>query len=194
MCQIDDAFIRKWHPKYDETEGDDPDYSKLVREVAREIGPDRAGTISKDTFLAIWKWKGAIRVKRHLKMEQYDTLYAPAFKRAASKPPGQMLAEILAPGVKLPGVGAPSGSTVIHFMHPKSMPIIDVRTVEVLFKACLVSTKQRDLQHYDEFRLAIQEIGRRCPGWSLREIDRALFAYHKQVLNKNAKGTRCCPD
>jgi hypothetical protein len=67
------------------------------------------------------------------------------------------------------------------------MPIIDVRTVETLFEAGLISSKQRDLGHYEEYRLAIEGIRQRCPGWTVRQIDRALFAYHKQVLDKKAR-------
>src|SRR5215469_11525720 len=42
---------------------------------------------------------------------------------------------LLAPGIKLPGVEAPTGFTILHFMPPQTMPIIDVRTVEVLYAA-----------------------------------------------------------
>jgi hypothetical protein len=179
---IDDAFIREWHPKYDRTSYDEPEYRRLVAVVAEEMGS--RGTISKETFLAIWKWKGAMRVINNVIMDEYDTRYAEAFRRAASEPPERKLAALLAPGVKLPGIEAPTGSTIIHFIDPQAMPIIDVRTVEVLFEADLVSTGRRDLGHYEEFRLAIKGIRRRCPSWKLREIDRALFAYHKQFLDK----------
>ena len=186
---IDDPFIREWHPKYDWTESDEPEYRSLVDVVARDM--DSRGTISKETFLAIWKWKGALRVIGQVRMDEYDTRYAEAFRRAASEPPERRLAALLAPGMKLPGLEAPTGSTLIHFIHPQSMPIIDVRTVEVLFRAGLVSTERRDLAHYEEFRHALEGIRRRCPNWSLREIDRALFAYHKQVLDKKGRGRRC---
>jgi hypothetical protein len=172
--QIDDAFIREWHPRYDDTEKDEGDYKKLVSTVAQA-----KGEISEETFRDIWKWKGATRVIRHVKIKQYGTRYAVAFRRAASEPPERKLAALLAPGVKLPGIGAPTGSTLIHFIHPETMPIIDVRTVEVLFEAGFISTKQRDLEHYEEFRKAIDGIRHHCPGWTLRQIDRALFAYHK---------------
>lgn len=181
---IDDAFIREWHPKYDETENDEGEYRWLLAETARDLST--LGTIPKDTFLAIWRWKGALRVIGHVKLEEYETLYATAFRHAASEPPERKLAAILAPGVKLPGVEAPTGSTLLHFMHPQVMPIIDVRTVEVLFAAGLLSTDRRDLAHYEEYRQAIEGIRNRCSRWSLREIDRALFAYHKQVLEKTA--------
>src|ERR1700730_1075243 len=176
--QIDDAFIRKWHPKYDCMENDETDYQNLVAQVAGDFRS--CGTILKETLLDIWDWKGAKRVIRHVSIENYNTRYAVAFRRAASEPPERRLAALLAPGVKLPRGGAPTGTTIIHFIHPE-MPIIDVRTVEVLFDARLILTKQRDLGHYEEFRKAIDGIRHRCPNWSLRQIDRALFAYHKQI-------------
>ena len=190
MLVIDDAFIREWHPRYDETEGHDPDYDRLVNTVAQEM--DSIGTISQGTFLDIWKWKGAIRTIRFVELERYDTVYAPAFRRAFHETSERMLPAMIGPGAKLAGIGAPSGSTIVHFMHPTTMPIIDVRTVEVLHKAGLVRTKQRDLDHYNEFRKAINRIKTACPRWSLREIDKALFAYHKQVLDKK-KGNKFCP-
>jgi hypothetical protein len=181
---IDDAFIAEWHPKY--AEGDEDEYLRLVDVVAREMAS--TGTISRGTFEDIWRWKKAYRKIGEVRMDKYDTLYAEAFRRAASEPPERKLGTLLAPGVKLPGVGGPTGSTLIHFMHPERMPIIDVRTVEVLFEAGLVSSKGRELAHYEGFRRVIDAIRRRCPTWSLRQIDRALFAYHKQILDK---GNRC---
>jgi len=197
--QIHDAFIREWHPRYVLTESDDEEYERLVDTVAREM--KSMGTISKKTFLDIWSWKGAMRVIGLTTIyvegqktvtapeDEYETRYAPAFRRAASAPPERKLAELLADGVKLPGVGAPTGSTLLHFIHPETMPIIDVRTVETLFVAGLISTELRELETYEEYRRAIDGIGQRCPGWTLREIDRALFAYHKQVLSKEASST-----
>ncbi len=183
---IDDAFISEWHPKYDWTESDEGEYQSLVAIVSRDIAS--TGTVSKSTFLRIWNWKGAMRVIGHVLLDAYDTLYAPAFRRAASEPPERKLAALIAPGVKLPGVEAATGSTLIHFIHPDIMPIIDVRTCEVLFAAGLIPTDRKDLAHYEEFRRAIDGIKRRCPRWTLRQIDRALFAYHKQVFDKSGSG------
>ena len=180
---IDNAFLGEWGPKYERTENDEDDYQRLVAVVAKEMAS--MGTISKKTFLEIWKWKGAMRVIRHVKIEDYGSLYARAFRRAASEPLERKLAVLLESGVKLPGVEAATGSTIIHFIHPEMMPIIDVRTIGVLFKAGLISTDRKDLSHYEEFRRAIEQIRRKCPGWSLRQIDRALFAYHKQFLEKS---------
>jgi hypothetical protein len=179
---IDDAFILEWHPKYDRTENDEREYQDLLSVVNRDMASARS--LSKSTFLRIWSWKGAMRVIGHVQMDAYETLYAPAFRRAASEPPERKLSALIAPTVKLPGVEAATGSTLLHFMHPDTMPIIDVRTCEVLFAARLISTDRKDLAHYEEFRRAIDGIRLRCPRWTLRQIDRALFAYHKQAFQK----------
>lgn len=51
-----------------------------------------------------------------VKLECYDALCAEAFRCTAAAPPKRKLAELLAPKLKLPGVGAPSGSTIFHFI------------------------------------------------------------------------------
>lgn len=181
--QVDDAFIHEWEPRYDDKGvGDDyQDYVDLIQVVSAEVR--QIGTLSMKTFLSIWKWKGALRVIRHVKLDEYELRYAPAFARAYSSPPERKLHALLADDVKLPGVEAPTGSTLIHFMFPDLMPIIDVRTVEVLYHAGRISTKLRDLAHYEEFRRAIDQIRQECDEpWTIRQIDKALFAYHKVVL------------
>ena len=150
-----------------------------------------SGTISKGTFRAIWGWKGAMRVIRFVNMSEYDARYADAFRRAAlATPPGRLYL-LLGNGMKLPGVEAATGSTLLHFMDPETMPIIDVRTIGVLFPAGLISTRQKDLEHYEEFRQAVLGIRSRCPAWTLRQIDRALFAYHSEVIDKLNQRSRC---
>ncbi|MFO1153124.1 MAG: hypothetical protein U1E42_05595 [Rhodospirillales bacterium] len=181
---INDAFVRTWHPRYDETEGDEAEYQLLVDRVARDMRSH--GTIHQDTFLAIWRWKKAMRAIRYARMEQYDQVYEPAFRRAAQESPSRRLAVLLEPGAKLPGLSVPTASTIVHFMYPRSMPIIDVRTVGVLFTAGLVSSRSMTLKHYEEFRYVMDCIRHRFAGWNLREIDRALFAYHKQELATGA--------
>jgi hypothetical protein len=189
--QIDDAFIREWHPKYDLTENDEPDYNRLVAATAREIAS--LGTITEKTFLEVMGWKGALRVQRHFRLDQYERLYASAFRRALAVPPHRKLFVLIEPQMKLPGIEAPTGSTILHIMEPNLMPIIDIRTAEVLHAARLISTCRRDLSHYEQFRQAVVGIKRRCPSWTLRQIDRAIFAFHKQSWEpKSGKKTGGC--
>ena len=181
---IDDAFFREWEPQYDRIESDEPEYQRLLSVVSREIAS--TGTISKETFLDIWRWKGAIRAIRHVLLEQYDDLYAEAFRKAYSEEPERKLDVLFG----LPGILAPSASTLIHLMCPQTMPIIDVRTVEVLFEAGLIKSRSCGLKQYGDFCRAINGIKGKFPGWSLRQIDRALFAYHKIVMDQAAGN--CC--
>ncbi len=182
--RIDDAFIGQWAPKFVEPGigGEyEHNYPGILKAVALEI--KSSGTLSEELFLKIWKWKGAMRVIRHVRMDQYPSRYASAIGRAVREPPARKLLALLGEDEKLPGVGAPTGSTILHFIHPKYMPIIDIRTVETLYKAGRVKTKMRDLEHYEEFRRAIDGIRRQCPSRTLRQIDKALFAYHKIVID-----------
>ena len=127
-----------------------------------------------------------MRVIRFVDMEEYESRYAEAFRRAHAAPAHRRLYGLIGPSAKLPGVEAATGSTLLHFMDPETMPIIDVRTIGVLFAAKLISSSQKDLpeSHYEEFRGAIHGIRSRCPGWTLRQVDRALFSYHTEVLAK----------
>jgi hypothetical protein len=174
---IDDAFIRKWHPKYDEIEDDEADYKNIILLVSNEIRS--FGIISKERCKDIYRWK-AVRAINYADWDRYEELYAPAFQQFLSVPQERKLAAI----INLPGIKAAVGSTIIHFIHPESMPIIDRRTAEVLRDAGLISTKRTTLRHYEEFRKAIDGIRHRCPSWSLRQIDRALFAFHKQTYSR----------
>jgi hypothetical protein len=142
ILQIDDDFIGKWEPVYDEPDigGDDEDYitgsgvrrkgyKTLVTTVAGEM--NSTGTISKNTFLDIWGWKGAMRVigRTIIYLEgqktkaltaaecEYETRYAMAFRRAASEPPERKLGALLDPGVKLPGCWS-ADRLHTHPFHP----------------------------------------------------------------------------
>lgn len=176
--RLDDAFIGEWHPKY--AENDEEQYNEIVSAVQQEIRS--TGSIDRPTFERIIKWKTRNRSRRFLRLHEYSTLYAPAFRRCFVASPGRKLGELIARDRKLPGVDARVASTVVHFMHPGSMPIIDVRTVGVLHHFGYVTSKGTELRHYEEFRMAMTGILSLSQRWSLRQLDRALFAYHKKNL------------
>ncbi len=184
IVRINDAFIEKWHPKYDKIEDDEPEYQAILEVVAKEVSEIR--TISEPTFRRILDWKAA-RVKGSVEWNAYDT-YRDSFRHCLLAPDNRKLAIL----VELPGIGAPVGSTILHFMYPKRLPIIDKRTVEVLHYAGHLKSKQRNETSYAAFRAAIFGIAQQCPRWSLREIDRALFAYHKIEFEPCLKNASIC--
>ena len=82
--------------------------------------------------------------------------------------------------VDLPGIGAPVASTFLQFFYPSSFPIIDRRTVAVLCHFGYIQHKSTGIAQYPAFMAAVLAVRDCCPKWGLREIDRAVFAYHKQ--------------
>jgi hypothetical protein len=180
---IDDAFIEKWHLRY--CEHDEKEYERIILAVLNDI--TRMGTISKLTLERIVNWKAA-RAKGYVKWKNFGK-YKKAFRTALSSWEDQKIAIL----DDLPGVGIPMASTILHFIYPKIFPIVDFRTVEALQKGGYLDKSKskyrfRDtIQGYNCFRRTILNIAQRCPTRSLREIDRALFAYHKIELDPKSK-------
>ncbi len=171
LC-LDSAFVQHWHPRYDLTERDEPEYRKLIERTHDDLAA--FGTLSIQTFTAILEWKSA-RVKGRIDWTAFSA-YAEAL-RAARGAADDAKMQLL---VALPGIGAPVASTLLHFLHPATFPIIDRRTVDVLHHAEHLQHSGTDTQQYPRFRQAVLALRDDLAPLDLREIDRALFAYHKQ--------------
>ena len=179
MSRIDDTFIEKWDREY--SENDEGEYAGLVDAIGQETLTGL--TLSEESFKGLYKWKTRNRTKRFLRLAEYRALYAPAFKKCQAAPPEQKLAELVGDRNKLPGIDTATATTIIHFLHPQEMPIMDVRTVDVLHKFGYISQRKVSIGGYEEFRQAIGLIARELPGRTYRQIDRALFTYHKEELS-----------
>lgn len=176
---IDPAFISLWHPRYDEIEDDEPEYQGLVAQIRHELGEQ--GFLSKDTFIRVLNWK-APRVKGIARLNDFF-LYEQGIANAVRVEDSQKL-DVLC---QLRGIGAPVGSTLLHLMYPSTFPIIDIRTAETLHHAGLVGSPATDIAHYPAFTAAIMNVANKMPTFTLREVDRALFAYHKIILSPSLK-------
>ncbi|HAF07113.1 MAG: hypothetical protein QME48_07130 [bacterium] len=188
LIEIDDAFIEKWHPEYDKCEVDEEDYKTIIAKVSNELS--QKGTISKDTFIDILDWKAA-RVKGIVRLNDFDT-YEKAFRKCIKAPNNEKLSIL----DELYGIGVPVASTILHFIYPQFFPIMDIRTVETLHYAGYIKSTARDQKRYIPFQSTILTIAMDYPKWSLRQIDRALFAYHKiyfepKIKSREAKAKRC---
>ena len=169
---IDDQFIHAWHPRYDETENDEPEYRRLLNKVSSELGSD--GTLTLQTFTEILNWKSA-RVKGRIDWSAFER-----YTKAITKCQHTSGMERMNLLVDLPGIGAPVASTFLQFMYPSSFPIIDRRTVDVLRHFGYIEYKSTGIAQYPAFMMAVLAIQDQHPKWSLREIDRAAFSFHKQ--------------
>lgn len=175
---IDYKFIKKYHPLYDSIERDELEYKDLVKTLRKEILSNNK--IKKETFIRVLNWKSP-RAKGKVDWDNFDR-YIKAFEKL-KKVNGKERLRIL---INLSGIGIPVASVFLNLIWPSKYPIIDRRTVEVLNNFGHINWSNISEKHYWEFRKIILDIKKKCVNYSLREIDRALFYYHKEVLNKKA--------
>jgi hypothetical protein len=176
---IDCDFISTWHPKYDQIANDETEYRNLVALVKKEIG--QKSTISKETFIRILNWKSP-RVKGIVRLNEFN-IYGKGIGAAYNAEENQKLIILL----RLYGIGTPVGSTILHFMYPNAFPIIDIRTAETLHYAGRIESSLTGFSRYASFQSEMLRIARENPIFTLREIDRALSAYHKIYLSPKLK-------
>jgi thermostable 8-oxoguanine DNA glycosylase len=179
---VDDAFIGEWSKKY--AEHDDDEYNNILSKISKNTS--ETGTISKDMLVRIINWKAA-RAKGYVDWRNFGK-YVKTFSAALSAQEKQKISIM----DDLPGIGIPVASAIMHFVYPQNFPIVDFRTVEAL-KEMGYLDKTKSTHHfrdtifgYEDFRQAILGIAKKCPRRSLREIDRALFAYHKVMLDSKS--------
>jgi len=182
--KIDANFIERWEPKYDELESDEDEYQALIGLVREEI--ETCGSIEIDTFKRIINWKSP-RAKGKIKWNLYSD-YDKAFKRVLAPKCRNKMEKLVA----LCGIGAPVASTILHFMFSETFPIYDCRTTEALNSFGYLESKTVSPARYPEFQKAILRIKGELVRYSLRQIDRALFAYHKTCFGKTARRVSKC--
>ena len=188
MIPIDDGFIRYWEAKYDEIENDENTYQQIILQVKKEV--HKSQTLSRSTTEEIYNWKFPL-AKRSVEWREFAK-YEDGFRRALQATEEQKIAIL----DDLPGIGISLASTFLHFMYPKSFPIIDVRTVDTLQHFGYLD-KSKSLYRFRDtaagygiFRGVIASIVRQNPIWTIRQVDRALFAYHKIILKPTGKKCR----
>lgn len=185
MKIIDSAFIDEWHPKYDLLENDENVYKALVTILSQKPN------LTKALLLRIFDWK-ARRAKGHIDLTKFCS-YQAVFNFCINNPLKAL--ENLQKLDGLPGIGLPIATTILHLMFPNVYPIIDIRTVTVLYKAakinfCSDSAPQSHTKYLNLFCPAILDIHEQTER-TLRQIDRALFAYHKIVIDKHRPKDAC---
>jgi hypothetical protein len=181
---VDKNFIISWHPLYDKPGvGDDYiGYDDLLNDVSRDISQ---GSISESTFRGIIDWK-APRVKGKIR-KNYE-YYNEAIKQVLVSQDREKL-QIL---VDLDGIGVPVASTILNFIYPDKFPIMDVRVTEALYEFGYIDVKARSPKNYFKYREEILKIVQES-GCPMRMLDRALFAYHKLIIDpeKRKEKSKC---
>ena len=175
LDRIDDRFIEKWSCKFNAGARGEERYLHIISKVNAEIR--NKGNLSKRTFIEIIDWKSP-RVRPIFEKGDYRT-YKKGITRSLLESDDDKLPTLM----ELRGIGAPIGSAILHFIYPDRFPVMDIRTCEALYHLGYIQSKARDEKRYPAFRKAILGIQQRHGRWSLRQIDKALFAYHKLELS-----------
>jgi hypothetical protein len=133
-CPFDAAFVARWHPRYDELTDDEFEYLRLINAVARQISAGPSSTIS-PTLREIFSWlRPAILAWHFVQVDRFDQLYAPAFRAGVPSPKVPASQAKLRELLKPPGLGVPTATALLHFMHPNQLPIMIKATAEELYR------------------------------------------------------------
>lgn len=165
----------------------DIQYHRILDNVKKELDNSNTLSVSLIKEILYWKYPG-------LPSKMNSERYAQYQEAITNIRTGELnTKEKITILEKLDGIGLPVASTILHFLEPEKFPIVDERTVKALL--FLEVIPQDSLYHYREtingfleYQDAILEIKNRL-NISLRNIDNALFSFHKFALSsvKNQK-------
>ena len=191
---IDAKFIDYWKKYYveDDIGGDDEKYIEILEKVSKELSQ---GTITKDTFIDILRWK-TTRLTGIVRLDEFSN-YEVGIKEAYNALEDDQKLSILD---DLYGIGVPTASTILHFMYPSDFPIMDIRVAETLLDSGYPIKTTKYLRktknsvryyvscagNYAPFCAAIRDIANESRR-TLRDVDKAIFAYHKKNYGKQGK-------
>ncbi len=181
--KIDAEFIDKWEKAYDKLESDEEEYQSIIKIASSELRETKS--IPKWTFERILNWKSQ-RLKGIVQLNKYSEDYKPVIDKCALEDNLRIKLNLL---LSLYGIAVPTGTTILHFMLPHNVPIMDVRTTETLVHNGYLQHKSRTERNFWIFYDVIMRI-KNDTNRPLRTIDRALFSYHKVMLSK-MKGLPC---
>ena len=163
---MDEEFIDKWS----NIDVDEYEYNNIIKLVKNDI--ETQHTIIESTFERIMNWKSA-RSKGNIRKQKYEEI-------------SKTFTEILSIENKLEklkgiyGIGISIASCILHFIYPDDYPIVDVRTVEALQLLGYIDkdVKRDTIKGYYIYRTIILDMSKKVKR-KLREIDKALFKFHK---------------
>ena len=166
-----EEFIDKWS----NIDVDEYEYNNIIKLVKNDI-ESQQHTITESTFERILNWK-SIRSKGNIRKQNYEE-FSKTFTEILS------IENKLEKLIELYGIHVSIASCILHFIYPDDYPIIDFRTIEALQllgyinKDAKMSDIRDTIKGYYTYRSIVLEISKKVKR-KLREIDKALFKFHK---------------
>lgn len=172
--KIDSEFLAKWKSlHHDKEDKYNKWYAELLARVRSEV--ESGIYLCQETLHEIISWKAA-RSRGKIDWNNYQK-----YQNVFSKASGSTFDVHALVG--LPGFGYPYASTVMHFAFPNDLPIVDVRTIGALKSLRMLEEKDdfysSTCPGYEEYVKVIRQIVCDNQGFSMRDIDMALYAYNK---------------
>ena len=182
MFSIDRYFVLKWSYIYDKRfeGGKAGSEEKAIREwLSTQEDPKY---LDKEYFVRLGKWKSA-RATKHYKSNNSKNVID--ITREAFIATNDLVKLKLL--MTLNGVGVPVASTILHYLQPNQFPIFDYHCRNVLDEAGLWKRDKKDAtdKAWLDYIKTMRELANKL-GVSLRELDKAMFAYDKRA--------EYCPD
>ncbi len=162
-----------------------PNIQRLIEEydvekiIFTEIGPRARKNqfLNFDDFYKICMWKSRRQKNRYLKNKtKVEEISRKAFLTSDEAERVELLRS-------LDGVGIPTASAILTIVSPESYSIIDIRCIETLnhlgYKIKNVMKVNNWLKYLEIMRSLAKE-----NNVTPRDLDKALFALHKRILDE----------
>ena len=176
MLEIDCKFVLEWANNYDVQFGDS--YDKREEEAVRGwlSSIPESKYLDKKMFVRLCEWKSA-RPRKHCRANDEATIIE--VTRAAYIASDSLVKLSLLK--TLQGVGVAVAACILHFLQPDVYPIFDYHARNTLKKAGLWTredSRSSDDRAWLEYVRVMRELSKKL-GVTLRQLDKALFAYDK---------------
>lgn len=175
ILTLDRSFVQRWCGRYNEIFRDSYDETeeKAIRNWLSKQGDPKY--LNKEYFVRLGRWKTKRQTSNY---EANDENTIIQMTRCAYQANDALVKLSILKTLK--GVGVAVAGTILHYLHPDRFPIFDYHARTALKKANLWNRDVGDdrAQAWLEYTDTMNELAERL-GVSLRDLDKALFAYDK---------------
>jgi len=175
MLEISGEFVYHWAAEYDKhfNESKEAQVEKQLRQwLAQQPEPKY---LDKEHFVKLGWWKARRQMENYKANDR--NLVEEATRLAYEATNERIKLHILK---VLKGVQVPVASTILHFLQPDSFPIFDIHVRKSLKKAGRWDGDVNDAsdEAWRDYVVLMRDLSEHL-GVSLRELDKALWAYDK---------------
>ena len=159
------------------------DFKKYIQLYSLEdylfsvVGPQikNRGYLTFDDFYKIAMWKSARQKPKYLQNKNdVESISRETFALADENEKMEKLCS-------LKGVGIPTASAILTIVYPENYAVIDIRCMEMLKELGYTIKKTITLNNWIKYLNIIRDIAK-GNNITAREVDKALFAMHREWL------------